>query len=91
MMTLINIYPWFLSISTKLYMVKLKLVQVQYQMAQSVFSRLRNGKAKNQMSPNFILWTWKDVYSPSHIVQITYFFDFLHENCEEESETFSEF
>ena len=30
-------------------------------------------------------------YSLSHIVQITNFLDFLHEYCEEKSETFTEF
>ena len=34
-------------------------------------------------------WTYS--YSPSHIIQITDFLDFLHEYCEEKIETFIEF
>ena len=35
--------------------------------------------------------TTKYAYSSSHIGQITYFWEFLHEYCEEKSETFTEF
>ena len=35
--------------------------------------------------------TSMDVYSPSHVAQKTDFLDFLHEYCEEKSETFTEF